>query len=131
MAVGRGPTHVETGDFNADQRADLVVLSAGSLQIAVLLGNAGGATPPPQPPPAVAISLAVAGTTTKPRSVDLRWSGATASTVVVKRNGIAIAETPNDGQFTDSPAARGTYTYTACQQGPAVCSNHVTVKFPK
>ena len=132
VAAGDEPTRVETGDLNGDQRADLVALNRGSLQIAVLLGSAGGTgPPPPPPPPAVTISLAVARTTTKPRSADLRWTGATAPTVVVIRNGTAIAETPNDGQFADFPAARGTYRYMTCQQGPDVCSNEVTVRFSK
>jgi len=131
VAAGGRPTRVETGDLNGDERADLVVLNAGSLQIAVLLGSADGTDPPPPPPPPVEISLAVAGTTTKPRSVDLRWTGATAPTVVISRNGTAIAQTPNDGQFADSPAARGTYRYIVCQQGPDVCSNQVTVRFSK
>ena len=133
MAVGRGPIQVETGDLNGDQRPDLVVLNAGSQQLAVLFWSANGTAPPPPPPPppAVQIVLTIAGQTAKPRSVDLRWTGATASSVTVTRDGTTIAETPNDGQFTDVLAARGTYVYSICQQGPAACSNQVTVRFPR
>jgi hypothetical protein len=121
VTVGGGPTRVGSGDFNRDRRADLVVLNAASRQVAVILGSAGGGI--------VDISLAIAGKTNRPRTVALRWAGATSSIVFVFRNGTAIARTANDGQFTDVLAARGTYTYKVCQQAPDVCSNPVTVRF--
>ena len=140
LSVGQGPTVVETGDLNGDLNPDLVVLRSASKVIAVLLGNGGGSSPPPpapsptptpSPTPAP-IVLSVAGTTTRPsRTVDLRWTGATGSLVTVNRNGAALAQTANDGQFTDTVSAKGTYRYTVCQPTPARCSNEVTVRFNK
>jgi plastocyanin len=76
--------------------------------------------------------LTVAGTTTKPtRTVDLRWTGATGSTVTINRNGSAIAQTANDGQFTNTLSAKGTYRYTVCEPQPLRCSNEVAVRFTK
>jgi hypothetical protein len=53
------------------------------------------------------------------------------SVVTVNRNGSVIAQTANDGQFTSSVSAKGTYRYTVCQPQPVRCSNEVTVRFTK
>jgi hypothetical protein len=130
--AGAGPTRIQSGDFNTDLRPDLVVLRAASRQIAVLLGTDSAAPPPPPPPPpppSASIVLSVAGTTTRPlRKVDLRWNGATGPSVTLRRNGSAI-QTANDGQFTNTVPARGTYRYRVCQPSPVLCSNEVTVRF--
>jgi hypothetical protein len=117
---------VAQGDLDGDLRPDLAVLSSIS-QRAVLLANEDAFPPPPPPPPRIVLS--VAGTTAKPRTVDLRWSGASGSNVFVHRNGYAIVMTPNDGQYTDAPPSKGTYSYQICEGQPKRCSNQVMVSF--
>jgi hypothetical protein len=63
------------------------------------------------------------------RSVDLSWSGATASKVDIYRNGSKITTTANDGAHTDQVRQAGTYTYRVCQAGTATCSNEASVRF--
>ncbi|MDQ3611144.1 MAG: S8 family serine peptidase [Actinomycetota bacterium] len=64
--------------------------------------------------------------------VDLTWNNAASSdtSVVVHRDGATIAETANDGAYTDSIGAKGggTYTYQLCGSG-GNCSQTVTVSF--
>jgi hypothetical protein len=61
----------------------------------------------------------------------LKWRGATSANVDVYRNGIAIATTPNDGQYDDSTGTTGqaSFTYKVCEAGTQTCSNRVTVNF--
>jgi serine protease len=63
--------------------------------------------------------------------VDLSWSGATSSSVDIYRNGALIANTTNEGFYTDSPGSRGhaTYTYEVCEAGTMTCSDQATVEF--
>lgn len=123
FGVGQGPSNVAVGQLNVDDLPDLLVVNVTSEQIAVLLGTAG--TPPPP-----TITLTAQARTIRPRSTNLRWSGATAAKVAIFRNSTRIVTTANDGQHTDSIRARGTYRYKVCQQGPQVCSNEVSVTFP-
>ena len=46
FAVGTGPVGQAVGDFNADRKADLVVVNQGSNTISVLLGNGNGTFQP-------------------------------------------------------------------------------------
>ena len=82
--------------------------------------------------PGSGISLTVTGTKVRGLQVaDLRWSGATTSSVDVYRNGVRIATTSNDGEHTDSLNTRGggTYIYRVCEAGSSVCSADVSVTF--
>ena len=64
---------------------------------------------------------------------DLRWSGAPSAVVTVYRNGsVIVAETTNDGFYTDTIINRngkGSYTYKVCDAGTGVCSAEVTATF--
>jgi secreted PhoX family phosphatase len=62
---------------------------------------------------------------------DLSWSGATTAEVVVKRDGVAVATTANDGFHTDNIGAKGggSYAYELCEPSGGPCSNLVTVTF--
>lgn len=106
VSVGRAP-RIAAGHTSGDTSVDVAVLDTGSLDVAVFGTNLPDS--PPAPPPDVHITLSVAGQTNKPRSVDLRWSGATADAVSASRNGSVITVTENDGQFTNRPPERGTY----------------------
>jgi hypothetical protein len=63
--------------------------------------------------------------------VDLSWRGATSNNVDIYRNSALIANTTNDGFYTDSPGSHGhaSYTYKVCEAGSATCSNQATVTF--
>lgn len=63
------------------------------------------------------------------KKVDLTWSGSTATSIDVFRNGALIVTTPNDGFHTDSVRSAGTYTYKVCNAGTTTCSNTATVTF--
>jgi FG-GAP-like repeat len=122
-------SRVVQADLDGDDRPDLAVLSNVGSRLAILRNN--GAAFPPPPPPAPPIVLSVAGTNAKSRTVDLRWTGASGTNVVVDRNGIGIVSTPNDGQHTDSPPSKGTFQYQVCEPQPRRCSNQVMVSFKR
>lgn len=61
--------------------------------------------------------------------VDLRWSGAPGTSVVVQRQGLTVLTTTNDGAHFDRLASRfrGTLTYKVCEVSLATCSRSVSV----
>ena len=66
------------------------------------------------------------------KQVELTWSPAVGGSVEVKRNGVVVATTANDGIHLDAIAAKGggTFTYQVCEVGGAArCSNHAPVTF--
>ena len=81
-----------------------------------------------QPIPIITLSATtskIKGTMT----VDLAWSGATSSTVDLYRNGLLLANTPNDGAERTTVPKKGTFTYQVCQHGTSYCSPTATVVF--
>ena len=64
------------------------------------------------------------------QKADLTWSGATATSIDVFRDGRRIATVPNNGAYTDHINARGnaTYVYRVCNAGTSTCSDSVTVR---
>jgi hypothetical protein len=115
-------------------------LSAGSHTITATVTDSRGVassqqiglvvTSPITPPSSV--SLSARGYKVKgSQRVDLAWSGATTSSIVVVRNGSQVMVTANDGRETD-PVNRkggGSYTYKVCESGTSTCSSSVTVSF--
>ena len=90
--------------------------------------NCGGT-----PPPADTITLSTRGYRAKnnaPR-VDLTWSGSTATSIDVYRNGSRVTTTANDGAHTDSlqKNSKGTFTYKVCNAGTTTCSNESSQTF--
>jgi len=89
------------------------------------------ATTPAQP--AGSISLSANGYKVKgSQKADLTWSGASGTTVDIRRNGVVVATTGNDGSYTDDINAKGsaTYQYKVCNAGSTTaCSNIATVVF--
>ena len=79
----------------------------------------------------VVITLTATGRTQgRKRVVDLRWSGATTSTVEVRRNGSVIATTAHDGAYTDNVSkATGTFRYRISHPGGSPISNEAIVTF--
>lgn len=92
--------------------------------------NTASANTPDQP--AGAITLSANGFKVKgQQKVDLSWSGSSATNVDVKRDGIKIFATENDGVDRDNIDLKGgaTYQYEVCDAGTSNCSNTVTVIF--
>lgn len=85
-------------------------------------------TTQPTPPAPVSISLSVAKARSgKFNNATLTWSGATASTVSVYRNGALVANTANDGSYSENKLSAGSYGYKVCQS--TICSATITVTF--
>jgi thermitase len=65
------------------------------------------------------------------QAADLSWSGLSATSIDVYRNGAKVMTTPNDGFQTDSINKKGggSYTYKACAAGTTTCSNTASVTF--
>ena len=113
-------------------------VTGGRLDVSAMLGILPpGPDPEPEPDPdpdpaPSSIVLAARGYKVKGQQrVDLTWSGAQTTGVVIHRNTSTIP-TSNDGSHTDSLNVKGagTYTYKVCDTAtPAVCSNSVTVTF--
>jgi hypothetical protein len=86
--------------------------------------------PAAAPAPATSIALQARGYRVGgfPR-VDLTWSGATATSVDVYRNGVRITQTANDRLHTDAiyTTAIATYRYKLCNAGTTTCSPEVSV----
>ncbi|MDX1647827.1 MAG: hypothetical protein R3304_11840, partial [Longimicrobiales bacterium] len=59
------------------------------------------------------------------------WSGTSAASVELYRDGVLILTTTNDGFETDVIGARGsaTYTYRVCEAGTTSCSSEAVVTF--
>ncbi len=91
-----------------------------------LLQNGCGAT-------STAITLtATARTSGRTRYADLRWANATTTNVDIYRNGVKVITTANDGLHSDSPTAKGTYTYKVCNAASTTaCSVERSVTFTK
>jgi PKD repeat protein len=83
-------------------------------------------------PVASGITLSARGYKVKGvQRADLKWSGATGSTVSLFRNGARIAEPANTTTYTDVIGAKGpgTYIYKVCNTGTSTCSPNATVVF--
>jgi subtilisin len=79
-----------------------------------------------------AISLSASGYKVKGvQHADLTWSGSSAESVDVYRNGAKVATIKNTGSHTDNINARGggSYTYEVCEAGTDSCSNQAVVVF--
>ena len=84
----------------------------------------------PEPEPSTVSLSAKAIDRSRRDRVQLTWTTASWSEVLVYRNGDLIAQTDNDGAFTDSILwASGDYTYVVCAPDGTACSNDVAVAF--
>lgn len=87
-----------------------------------------GSTPIIKPIEISSIKLGVtlSSKTTKSATYRLQWTGATATSVDIHRNGAKYDTTPNDGSADDT-APLGTMKYKVCNAGTTNCSNEVTL----
>ena len=61
----------------------------------------------------------------------LTWSGSSATSVTIRRNGATLVTTANDGNHIDTLAkgTTGTFTYQVCNAGTSTCSNSASITF--
>ena len=78
----------------------------------------------------IALSVANASRGRNTRA-SLTWSGSTAASVTIQRNGANLVTTANDGSHIDNVGknATGTFTYRVCNAGTSTCSNSASISF--
>ena len=112
--------------------------AAGTYNVTLTVTDTGGQTGSSASAVAVTsssgggISLTASGYKVKGQQrVDLSWSGASATSVDVYRDGARVATTANDGAYTDAINQKGggSYVYRVCDAGTTTCSNDATVIF--
>jgi hypothetical protein len=116
-------------------------LSAGIHVITASVTDNAGATSSRQV--TVSVTTAVLSSTLQPtlsasgykikgsQRVDLTWSGLTAASADIYRDGTKVTTTPNDGMWTDilNRKGGGAYRYKVCGTGTTSCSDEVQVTF--
>ena len=85
---------------------------------------------PPAPPAGITLSARaykVKGT----RMADLTWTGTTAGSIDIVRDGARVATVSNLGMYTDPVGGKGggSFTYKVCASGTTTCSAQVAVTF--
>ncbi len=122
-AIVNGATQgVVTGSLTANNH----------LLYSLLSGSTPPPPPPPPPPSTDPINLTATGFKVKGAwAATLTWTGATTSTVDVKRNGTKVATVQNTGSYTYNMTNKGggSITLQVCEANSAVCSNTVTVTY--
>jgi vibriolysin len=130
-----------TGDFdcgsyssNSNERCDIESPAAGTWYFAVYAWSAYPSVTVTgtytldtgEPPPPTGDITATASEKGGGRFVQVRWEGASSSTVDIKRNGGTIADgTANDGSHKDNGGGTGD-VYQVCEANSDVCSAEVT-----
>ena len=79
-----------------------------------------------------AITLTLSGYKSKGRHVvDLTWSGTTAASVDIYRDGQLLKTVADSGAYTDQTGNTGsaTYGYQVCEAGTGICSDVESVSF--
>ena len=116
------------------------VLTAGTHAITATVTDSGGLTTQrvitvysaAAAPPAPVTGTLTATKRVTPAGVPyakLIWSGVTSAMVDINRNGTKVSTTTNDGLFSNSIAASGTYVYKVCASGTSTCTNQVSLTF--
>jgi hypothetical protein len=106
-------TVTDSGNLSASKTVTVVVSASAS-------GTSSAAT------------LSVRGYKSRGRdTADLSWTGLSAASVDVFRNGARISSSSNSGKMTDNIGTRGggTFTYQVCAAGSTTCTNKVSVTF--
>lgn len=102
-------------------------LAAYYTNVAEWLDPDGGSDPPTGGYTLTANGYKVKGV----HNIDLTWSGTSAGSVDVYRDGALIATVANSGSYPDNTGQKGSgsYTYQVCDAGTGTCSNTATVNF--
>jgi len=125
---GSSPSAVRDGLYNLTTKGIITSSNSANNHLLYTLGI-GGVAPPPPPPGNLVLT-----STVKSKGqfkVILSWTGSTASSIDVYRNGTRVATVANTGAYTDNIGrTKGTYTHQVCEAGAMLtCSNTVTNSF--
>jgi len=125
---GSGTT---AGNYSVKVTASDGVLSSSQQSFTWAMSSSQTPLPPPPPPPASSVMLSAQQfDRTVNDQIRLTWTPSPWTEVWVYLDGELIAQTPNDGTYTDSVRrASGAYTYMVCAPDATSCSNNVTVSF--
>ena len=110
----------------------LFILDGNGVPSVARIVKVGSLSEPTPPPPSISIGLSVTGSVDPTTQyMNLKWTGATGTTVDVYRNGTFLKNTANSGRYTNSRVFTGgaTYDYKVCEVGGAKCSNGAVVQF--
>jgi hypothetical protein len=118
--------------FSSPCTVELRTLEADDIAGAEFLYPPSGPPPPPPPPPPSGFTLNVRAFKVKSiQHVELTWTGATTAHVEIRKNGIVLATTPNDGGeiYNLNQKGSGSSTWQVCELSSSVCSPVVTASF--
>jgi subtilisin family serine protease len=103
-------------------------MDTATQEVTVIAEDNGGEDPPPPSDPIIelAVTLRMAG---RNAFADLVWSGTTAASVDIWRNGDKIDTISNSGSYSERLRDKGTYSYKVCEAGTDICSNTADVTF--
>ncbi len=121
-------------DTSSDPTTVTIDIAAGVAQDAALNWNVAASTLSITYDSGAVAGITLSATGYKVKGlqrVDLAWSHASGTNVIVRRNGALISTTPNDGSHTDNIGAKGggSYDYQICEAGGSPCSASVNVTF--
>jgi len=125
------------GGFSTEVRPTRSYAAAGSYTVTLTVIDAAGLTGRATRTVAVAgparLSVSVSAYRAKRQNiVDLAWSGAVSTQVVIQRNGATVRTMPNTGTFTDYTGSTGRveYRYRLCEAATSgACSAEVLAQF--
>ncbi|HSF94835.1 MAG TPA: Ig-like domain-containing protein, partial [Thermohalobaculum sp.] len=132
------------GPIGSGSTASSSILSEGTHVITASVTDSGGlsgtdtitvtigsAPPPPPPPTGLTLVSAVGYKVKGLQWVDLTWSGATGTNVIIRRDGIDVETTLNDDFHPHSIGSKGSgsYNFQICETDGITCSGVVTVVF--
>jgi subtilisin family serine protease len=124
---GSSPSAVRDGLYNLTTKGIITSSNSVNNHLLYTLGIGGGSPPPPPPGNLVLTSTVKSRGTFR---VNLSWTGSTAASIDVYRNGTRIATVANSGAYTDNLGkTKGTYTHQVCEAASTTCSNTVTNSF--
>ncbi len=124
---GSAPSAVRDGLYGLTTKGIITSSNSANNHLLYTLDIGGGAPPPPPPGNLVLTSTVKTKGTFK---VFLAWTGSSAASIDVYRNGTRVATVANSGAYTDNVGrAAGAYTHQVCEAGTDTCSNTVTNTF--
>jgi hypothetical protein len=129
--IGTGASFSRTLPAGVHTIAAVATDSAGLTSSQQVVVTVTSSTSPSPPPPSGATLTASGYKVRGVQNADLRWSGLSATSVTISRNGSPIGTMFNSGAYTDvlNVKGGGSYTYRVCAAGTSTCTNSASVTF--